>query len=153
MSSNGEGARAGKNSASPMKKSLTSEERLKKKADIDRVFSRGRRRKCHGARLVYRENGLSRNRFAVCPVRKYGGSVPRNRAKRICREIFRDIKSDLKLGHDLVLVVYPGFDTLKERRDQFLALTQRADLLVDVGDSEPIATASLFQLNVGENAP
>ena len=131
MSSCVEEGKAERSSASPTKKSLTSRERLKKKADFDRVFSGGKRQRCLGSQLVYLKNGLSWNRFAVCPVRKYGGSVERNRVKRICREIYRDTKADFRSGYDIVMVVFPGTDTWHERREQFIALTDKARLRRD----------------------
>ena len=106
-----------------MKRNLTREERLKNKSDFDNVFATGKRKGCSGARIVYRPNGLEYSRFAVCPVRKYGNSVTRNRVKRIFRELYRLNKSRIKPGYDIALVVYPGKDTYKAREEQFLFLT------------------------------
>jgi ribonuclease P protein component len=111
-----------------MRRNLTREERLKRKSDFDSVFAVVRRKSCSGARLVYRENGLEISRFAVCPVRKYGTSVERNRAKRICRELFRMVKNRIKAGFDIVLVIYPGKDTYKDREEQFSFLLKKARL-------------------------
>ena len=111
-----------------MKRSLTREERLKRKTDFDSVFSVGKRRGCSGARLVYRPNDLGYSRFAVCPVRKYGNAVERNRVKRICRELFRGMKDRIKPGFDIVLVVYPGKDTYKAREEQFSFLLEEEQL-------------------------
>ena len=111
-----------------MKRSLTKEERLKRKTDIDSVFAFGKRRGCSGARLVYRPNELDFSRFAVCPVRKYGNAVDRNRTKRICRELFRGMKERVKPGFDIVLVVYPGKDTYKAREEQFFFLLREERL-------------------------
>ena len=111
-----------------MKRSLTREERLRRKNDFDAVFAAGRRRGCKGARLVYRKNDLDYNRFAVCPVRKYGNAVERNRVKRICRELFRNTKSRIKPGFDIVLIVYPGRDDYKVREEQFSFLLKEEEL-------------------------
>ena len=111
-----------------MRRSLTREERLKRKSDFDSVFAVGRRKSCSGARLVYAENGLDICRFAVCTVRKYGTAVERNRAKRICRELFRMMKDRILNGFDIVLVIYPGKDTFKDREEQFSFLLKKAKL-------------------------
>jgi len=111
-----------------MKKSLTKEERLKRKSDFDRVFAIGKRKSCSGARLVYKTNGYDYSRFAVCPVRKYGTAVERNRAKRICRELFRTMKETIASGYDIVLVIYPGKDTFKVRKEQLTDLLERSGL-------------------------
>jgi len=111
-----------------MKKSLTREERLKGKSDFDRVFSSGRRLSSSGARLQFVRNGLAFSRFAVCPVRKYGTAVERNRAKRICRELFRTKKDTIRSGFDIILVIYPGKDTFKAREQQIVMLLEQAKL-------------------------
>lgn len=111
-----------------MKRSLTKEERLKRKSDLDSVFTVGRRKSCSGARLVYRPNGLEHNRFAVCTVRKYGKAVDRNRVKRIFRELYRTRKDRIKRGFDIVFVVYPGKDSYHAREEQFSSLLKEEDL-------------------------
>ena len=111
-----------------MKKSLTREERLRRKTDFDSVFAVGKRKGCTGARLVYRPNELDYSRFAVCPVRKFGNAVERNRVKRICRELFRGMKDRIKTGFDIVLIVYPGKDTFKAREEQFSFLLGEENL-------------------------
>ena len=111
-----------------MKKSLTREERLRRKTDFDSVFAVGKRKGCTGARLVYRPNALDYSRFAVCPVRKFGNAVERNRVKRICRELFRGMKDRIKTGFDIVLIVYPGKDTFKAREEQFSFLLGEENL-------------------------
>ena len=111
-----------------MRKSLTKEERLKRKSELDSVFAVGKRKSCSGARIVYRSNGLQYSRFAVCPVRKYGQAVERNRVKRIFRELFRTNKNRIRPGYDIVFVVYPGRDTYKKREEQFSSLLAEEDL-------------------------
>lgn len=111
-----------------MRKSLTKEERLKRKSDFDSVFAVGKRKSCSGARLVYKPNGHDYSRFAVCTVRKYGTAVERNRSKRICRELFRTMKETIATGYDIVLVIYPGKDTFKDRKGQFIELLDKSNL-------------------------
>jgi ribonuclease P protein component len=111
-----------------MKKSLTKEERLKRTTDLDSVFAVGKRKSCSGARVVYKPNGLDYSRFAVCPVRRYGKAVERNRVKRIFRELFRIMKDRIKSGYDIVLVAYPGNDTYKIRKEQFVFLLEKENL-------------------------
>ena len=94
-----------------MRKSLTRAERLKARADFDRVFTKGNRIQGWSSRLLVLANGLDYNRFAVCPVRKYGTAVERNRAKRICREAYRNLKLEIGTGFDIVFVVYPKATT------------------------------------------
>ncbi len=113
-----------------MKRSLTKKERLKSREDISRVFRSSAKVSCVGAKLVYRENELDWNRIAVALVRKYGNSVVRNRSKRIVREIYRNIKFNIKPGYDMVMVLYPGNYDYNQRLEQFFYLLKKADLLI-----------------------
>ena len=111
-----------------MRKSLTKQERLKRKSDFDRVFSSGLRVKGSGSRLVVLKNGLDHTRFAVSPAKKYGTAVERNRAKRMCKEAFRNSKDRILTGYDIIMVVYPGSDSYAEREGQLKSLASRASL-------------------------
>jgi ribonuclease P protein component len=46
-----------------------------------------------------------RNRYGVVAGRKSGGSVQRNRLKRVTREALRDLNPDLRPGYDLVVII------------------------------------------------
>lgn len=112
-----------------MRKSLTKQERLRRKTEISRVFASPTKVSCFGAKLFYRENGLDKNRFMVTLIRKYGNAVQRNRAKRVAREAFRNMKGSLTQGYDLALVLFPHTDTLYSRRAQLEELFEKAALL------------------------
>ena len=118
-----------------MRKSLTKAERLKKKADLGRVFSSRWKVSVPGLKLCADENGLNRNRIAVTLTRKYGNSVQRNRVKRIIREIYRNSKPILKSGYDLIIIVYPvndiypGDDSYRAREHQLMSLFRKAGIV------------------------
>jgi ribonuclease P protein component len=111
-----------------MKRSLTRQERLKKKKDISRVFTSTNKVSCFGAKLFYRENGLDTNRLMVTLVRNYGTAVQRNRAKRVMKEAYRLMKDSFITGFDLVVVLFPHTDTLLNRMDQLQQLCRKAAL-------------------------
>lgn len=121
-----------------MRRSLTKRDRLKRSADISRVFSSKTRVSCLGAKLVYRKNEIGRNRFTVTLIRKYGNAVQRNRAKRVSREAYRLIRPELKDGYDLILLLYHSEDTLNNRSKQLLTLLGRADLFKGRHPSPPV---------------
>jgi ribonuclease P protein component len=104
-------------------------ERLKKREEIRAVFNRGKKLNCVGAKLFRLENGLAYNRIAFTFARKFGNAVERNRCRRISREAYRLIRNRLKNGSDLVLLVYPGKDSLTDRTAQLEILFSRAGLL------------------------
>ena len=122
-----------------MRKSLTRKERLRGRAALRRLFSFSRKNTKggqavrmaagQGARLLAAENGLAYTRVVVCLVRKYGGAVPRNRARRVGKEAYRCIKSLVKPGFDLAFILLPGVLSYGERISLFSNLLKKAGLL------------------------
>lgn len=111
-----------------MKRSLTRDERLARGADIERVFRRGRRRECHGLRLLYAENDLRTNRIAIVAGKKLGNAVRRNRERRLIREVFRNSKDSLRTGYDMVFIPYGEDHAYEDRLTQFRNVAERANL-------------------------
>ncbi len=111
-----------------MKRSLTKQERIKKKRDIQRVFTSAKKVSCHGAVLLYMNNNLSKNRIAITLPKKYGNAVKRNRAKRVARELYRHEKGNLVKGQDIVIILYPSKDEYGTRQKQLRTLFNKAGL-------------------------
>lgn len=61
--------------------------RLKKEKDFNLVFSKGKRIYFHNLTLLYLKSDQLKVGYAVS--KKHGGSVKRNRIKRLLRESFR----------------------------------------------------------------
>ena len=86
--------------------------RLSRSADFDRVFREGR---SHASRhlVLYAfpraESATDggQPRLGVSVGRKVGGAVERTRVKRVLREAFRALESELPGDHDFVLVARP----------------------------------------------
>lgn len=76
-------------------------------------------------------NDVGHCRLGITVTRKVGCAATRNRIKRVLREAFRAVARDLEPGFDLVLHVYPGFETPgpsrleSELRRCFASLTGR----------------------------
>jgi ribonuclease P protein component len=104
------------------------EERLKGRAEIRKVFTKGKCVTCSGAKLFVVKNILSHNRIAFTFSRKFGNAVERNRARRLGREAYRHIGYALKPGYDVVLLVYPGKDGFAARMEQVKMLFSKAGL-------------------------
>jgi ribonuclease P protein component len=81
---------------------FTPRERLRKRADFQRVYENGW--KVHGrlATLFTLPNALPGARLGIAATRKLGGAVQRNRAKRLIREVFR--RNKITQGFDVVVV-------------------------------------------------
>lgn len=115
-----EGQRGERNFPFVMKRSLTKQERIKKKPDIDWIFRHGKKYSCEGVRMLVTTNGFSMDRIVVIPARHYGNAVERNRMKRQIKEIWRLEKQEFRPGLDFVFVVSQGKGCTYETRTEQL---------------------------------
>jgi len=84
--------------------------RLKKKADFDRVFKAGKGFKDGFLYFKIARNNLTVNRFGFIVGKKFSlKATLRNRVKRKIAEVIRIISPRLEKGVDVVIVVLPGF--------------------------------------------
>ena len=112
-------------------KCFTLDERIKRGSEIKNLFKNGKRVSIAGAKLFYLPNNLEFNRIGFPLPRGFGNAVERNRAKRFSRETFRNLKSHLNTGYDILFLVYPPAekDSFHSRCDQFQELIEKAGLL------------------------
>lgn len=82
---------------------LTQAERLRRRADFERVYQQGLKTPGRYMTVFLLKNGQAVSRLGIAATRKIGGSVIRNRAKRIVRMMYRRHKP----GPGLDLVVIP----------------------------------------------
>ena len=76
--------------------------RLKKEKDFNTVFNKGQRMFSNTLTMIYLPSKELKAGYAVG--KKHGGSVKRNRIKRIIREAARLSTTDFRKGFDLVFV-------------------------------------------------
>ena len=86
---------------------MTFDYRLKKEKDFNLVFSKGKRLFSSSLTLVYFPSQEIKCGFAVS--KKHGGSVKRNRIKRLLRESFRSFLPEI--GKNFFFVFIPKPDT------------------------------------------
>lgn len=82
------------------------ERRIRRRPEFQRVYEAGQRLGLRLMTVILAPNGLEQSRLGVSATRKLGGSVVRNRAKRVVREVFR--QSDVPGGLDIVVIPRPA---------------------------------------------
>ena len=85
--------------------------RLSRSRDFDAVYRRGTSASSRYLVLHWfprEEEGEGEPRLGLAVPRSVGTAVVRNRMKRLLREAWRDLLSDVPSGHDYVLVARPG---------------------------------------------
>ena len=76
--------------------------RLKKQADFQRLFHKGKRAATPTLSVIYRPS--EKMTMGISVGKKHGKSVQRNRIKRLLREAFRTVQGDMKGTYSIVLI-------------------------------------------------
>lgn len=113
-----------------MRKNITKKEIIRFRNDIKNLFSEAKKISSEGMTLKYRENYLEYSRILVCPVKKFGHSVKRNKIRRQIKEIYRINKENIKRGFDFVFIVYPGRYEYEEREKQFREILKKKNFFL-----------------------
>lgn len=77
---------------------------LRRQESFDKIFKKGKSKGDKYIVLFYLPNYLEYNRIAFIASKKVGNSVIRNRAARLMKESYRQIKNDFKTGYDIVFI-------------------------------------------------
>jgi ribonuclease P protein component len=86
---------------------------LRKKSDFSLIYNKG---KSVGERyivLFMKKNSLPYNRVAFLASKKVGNSVVRNRARRLMKESYREMKGNLPAGYDFIFIARKTICNLK----------------------------------------
>ncbi len=108
--------------------------RLRRGGDVRTVRSRGRTIADGPLVLRFLSNTSDppSNRYGVVAGRKSGGSVQRNRLKRVTREALRQLHPEVRPGFDLVVIIRGTVEELpgsREARQILARMLRRAGLL------------------------
>lgn len=79
--------------------------RLKKKADFDKLFQKGKRAYASSLTVLYRP--AKEMIFGISVGKKHGKSVVRNRVKRLLREAFRSVRGEFQNNYSIVVLPKP----------------------------------------------
>ncbi|MGA7703376.1 MAG: ribonuclease P protein component [Solirubrobacteraceae bacterium] len=90
--------------------------RLSRSAEFERVYRQGRSvANRHLVLYSFPNASIDRPRLGLSVSRKVGGAVERNHVKRLLREAFDGVESQLEGGHDVVVVARPEARALAEQ--------------------------------------
>ena len=76
--------------------------RLKKQSDFEKLFQKGSRAHSPSLTLVYRPS--DKLYMGISVGKRHGKSVQRNRIKRLIREAFRAVSTEIKGKYSIVIV-------------------------------------------------
>ena len=76
--------------------------RLKKQADFQRLFQKGKRAYSPSLSILYRP--ADKMTMGISVGKRHGKSVQRNRIKRLLREAFRSVQGDMQKNYAIVLI-------------------------------------------------
>ena len=77
---------------------------LRKDADFDNVYKRGKSVGDKYVVVFYIRNSMGINRTCFLASKKVGNSVKRNRARRLMRESYRLFRDRLPEGYDIIII-------------------------------------------------
>ena len=78
--------------------------RLKKQADFQKLFKKGKRAFSPSLTVLYFPSKLQKTTMGISIGKKHGKSVQRNRIKRLLREAFRSVQAEMKGTYAIVLI-------------------------------------------------
>ena len=87
---------------------------LRNQRDFARIYKHGKSRGSSYMVVLYRKNGLGFTRTAFVSSKKVGNSVKRNRSRRLMREAYRAVGSEVSKGYDIVFVARNTINGRKE---------------------------------------
>ncbi|NQW18201.1 MAG: ribonuclease P protein component [Chloroflexi bacterium] len=110
---------------------LTRERRLRRSDEFESVRRRGRRVSNRLLVVTVAPSQLAVTRWGLSVSKRVGGSVTRNRVKRLIRENVRTLNS--APGHDVVVIARSGVSDANflEVREALLELLRQTSIIVD----------------------
>ena len=77
---------------------------LRREDDLSAIDKKGRSVGERYVVLFFRKNGLPYNRTAFLASKKVGNSVERNRARRLMKEGYRQLRGSVAVGYDMIFI-------------------------------------------------
>jgi len=129
--------------------SLSKNERLRRKADFDRVFKKGKSIVDPFFVVLYVKNGLPFSRIGVSIKRKFGKANLRNRLRRLVKEVYRTNKSAFPNGYDILFIARKDLSDLFKKSkvgyiDMVPVVIRIAEKIGETSDEKDTAVSDRF---------
>ena len=105
---------------------MLDEKVLRKKADFDVIYKKGKSAADRYVVVFTRPNGKEIVRTAFLASKKVGNSVERNRARRLMKESYRLSLADVLKGVDIIFVAR---NTIKDKKQKEVERSMNAALI------------------------
>ncbi len=104
---------------------------LKFNYEFSRIYRRGKYISNRHVVLHYISHTAEINRIGVTTSKNIGGSVQRNRMRRLLRESYRLNESEMKKGYDIILLGRGGFPDIKydQINNEVVRLMKKAGII------------------------
>ncbi|MHB1484558.1 MAG: ribonuclease P protein component [Saccharofermentanales bacterium] len=104
---------------------------LKSNYEFSRIYKRGRYISGRHVVLHFMKHTKGLNRIGLTTSKNIGGSVKRNRMRRLLRESYRLNECNVKKGYDIILLGRGGFPdlTYAQVSKEILFLMKKAEIL------------------------
>lgn len=114
---------------------------LKSNHEFSRVYKHGRYISGRHVVLHFMKHTKGVNRIGLTTSRNIGGSVSRNRMRRLLRESYRLNEHNIKKGYDIILLGRGGSTdlTYAQVSKEILFLMKKADIMNDSNEEMPLS--------------
>jgi len=68
------------------------------------IYDKGRSKANRNLVVFYKANGLNYSKIGFTATKKLGKAVTRNRVRRLMKESYRQINTDIKPGYDIIIL-------------------------------------------------
>jgi len=107
---------------------------IKKNYEFKKIFQKGKTYSAKNIKIYISKNNLEENRIGIAVSVKVGKAVKRNKIKRLIRENYRLINSNLRKGYNIVFLWNKKADInnvgFKDIEEDFIKIFKKADMFI-----------------------
>ncbi len=108
---------------------------IKKNYEFKNLFSKGKFYYGEYIHMYIKQTNKNYNKLGIAVSRKQGKAVRRNRIKRLIRENYKNFESNIKKGHNFLIVINKQKNleeiSFRNIEENFIKILKKANLLVN----------------------